>query len=372
MGRPKRFIPETKDGVLVEVTSRVIGARAMLVPSPNPHRFNEVVVGVMGRALEVSPLDLCGAVVLANHAHWLVVVKRQQQLSRFMQHLAGNLSKEIGGRLRKWQGSFWERRYDGIVVSDEPEAQWARLKYLLANSVKEGLCKSPLDWPGVHAARALVHGEPLEGYWFNRRKEWAARNRGKEVGTYDFATRYLVDFAQLPAFRHLTAEQYQDKIAGLVREIEEEGEKRRDGNPVAGVEKILGQNPYEPPTRQTRRSPRPQFHVASKQARDDLRAEYAEFLVQYLEASAALRGGNLKAASWFPDGCYPPALPFTGEPPLPRPPSPPTRQITILESGAVERTEVPVVRIPATFAVADPRTLRKPSPVDPRARGQPP
>ena len=38
-------------------------------------------------------------------------------------------------------------------------------------------------------------------------------------------------------------------MAQLVREIEEEGEKKRDGNPVAGVEKILRQNPYEPPTR---------------------------------------------------------------------------------------------------------------------------
>ncbi len=33
---------------------------------------------------------------------------------------------EIGGRIRKWRGAFWERRYDGIVVSDEPEAQWRR------------------------------------------------------------------------------------------------------------------------------------------------------------------------------------------------------------------------------------------------------
>ncbi len=47
MGRPARFIPENKDGVLVEVTSRVIGARALLVPSPEPRRFNEIVVGVM-------------------------------------------------------------------------------------------------------------------------------------------------------------------------------------------------------------------------------------------------------------------------------------------------------------------------------------
>ena len=202
MGRPVRYIPENQNGVLVEVTSRVIGARALLTPSPNPRRFNEVVVGVIGRALEVSPLELCSAVFLANHLHCLCVVRDQQQLSRFMHHLGCNLSKEIGGRLRKWRGVFWERRYDGIVVSDEPEAQWRRLKYHLSNSVKEGLVESPLDWPGVHAARALVHEEPLEGYWFNRSKEWAARNRGLDYGRYDFATRYLVGLgavASLPA-----------------------------------------------------------------------------------------------------------------------------------------------------------------------------
>ena len=71
MPRPARFIPENKDGVLVEITSRTIGARALLLPTPNPRRFNEIVVGVIGRALEVSPLDLCSAVFLANHAHIL-------------------------------------------------------------------------------------------------------------------------------------------------------------------------------------------------------------------------------------------------------------------------------------------------------------
>ncbi len=290
--------------------------------------------------------------------HLLCVVHQQQELSRFMHHLGCNISKEIGGRIRQWRGSFWERRYDGIVVSDEPEAQWRRLKYHLSNSVKEGLCRSPLDWPGVHAARALVHGEPLEGYWFNRSKEWAARNRRQDFGRYDFATRYLVGFAQLPAFRHLTPEQYQNKVAELIREIENEGEQQRCGDSVAGVEKVLGQNPYEPPTRQTRRSPKPLFHVASKQARDDLRNEMAAFLARYWEASEALRSGNVEAAGCFPEGCYPPALAFVGPPAPPPPPSPPTRQITVLESGTVERGDVPIVEIPAT--------------IDVRIRGRPP
>lgn len=335
----------------------------MLVPSPDPHRFNEVVAGVIGRALEVAPLELCSTVWLANHFHCLLVVRDQQQLSRFMHHLGCNISKEIGGRLRDWRGAFWERRYDGIVVSDEPEAQWRRLKYQLSNSVKEGLVESPLDWPGVHAAKALVHGEPLEGYWWNRSKEWSARNRGLDVGRYDFATRYLVRFAPLPAFRHLSPEAYQDRVAELIHEIEDEGEERRNGDEVAGVEKILSQNPYEVPTRKTKRSSKPIFHVASKQARLDLQAELSAYLAQYWEASAALRGGNLKAATWFPEGSYPPALAFAGAPPPPRPPSPPTRRIKLLDSGEVKRGEIPVVELSVSIWTTGPPA---------RARGQPP
>ena len=240
------------------------------------------------------------------------------------------------------------------------------MKYHLSHGVKEGLCESPLTWPGVHAAKALVHGEPLEGYWFQRSKKWAAANRGRDFGRYDFATRYLVRFAPLPAFRHLTPEEYEHKIAELIREIEDEGKEWRSGDPVAGVERILSQNPYEPPTRRTHRSSKPLFHVASKQARDDLRRDFAAFLARYWEASDALRRGNLKAASWFPAGCYPPALAFVGPPAPPRPPSPPTRRITILKSGPVERGEIPVVEVPIARVAARPQVL------DLRARGQPP
>ncbi len=217
---------------------------------------------------------------------------------------------------------------------------------------------SVLKGPGIHAARQLLHDEPLEGYWFNRSKEWAARNRGQEYGTYDFATRYAIHFAQLPAFRHLAPEQYRDRVAKLVQEIEDEGERKRGLDTVAGVEKILSQNPFEPPTLRTKRSPRPLVHAASKLARDAFLDDFAAFLAQYREASAAWRGGNLKAIGWFPEGCFPPAPAFLGPPPSRRPPPPPTRRITILDSGAVERGDIPLVEIP----------LR----VEARARGQPP
>ncbi len=355
MGRPARYIPENKNGVLVEVTSRAIGGRALLCPGPNPFKFNELVAGVIGRALEVSPLDLCSAIVASNHLHLLAVVHEQQALSRFMAHYACNLSKEIG-RLRGWRGAMWERRYDAIVVS--PGAEWSRLRYSLSHGVKEGLVESPLRWPGIHAARHLVHGEPLEGAWFNRSKEWAARNRRQEYGTYNFATRYSITFAQLPSLRHLSPPEYQNRIAGLIREIEDDGERKRDGDTVAGVDKILSQNPLEPPTRKTKRSPKPLFHYATREERDDLVDGFIAFQARYGIASEALRSGNLKAAGWFPEGCYPPALPFKGAPAPKRPPWPPTRTIEKQDTGPVERGEIPAVEIVPE--------------VEARARGQPP
>ncbi len=78
----------------------------------------------------------------------------------------------------------------------------------------------------------------------------------------------------------------------------------------------------------------------------------------WITGSLVQRQGNLKAAAWFPDGCYPPALPFIGPPPPKRPPWPPTRRITKLDSGAVEMGKIPIVEIPLM--------------VEARARGQPP
>ncbi len=70
-------------------------------------------------------------------------------------------------------------------------------------------------------------------------------------------------------------------------------------------------------------------------------------LSQYAMASEAFRSGHLEAADWFPEDTYPPALPLNGARAPRRPPSSPTRRIKVLESGVVERGEIPVVEMPA-------------------------
>ncbi len=62
--RKRRFIPENKDGVLVEISCRTIGGLAMLRPS---RKLPEVIAGVLGRALELSPLEIVVLFFASNH-----------------------------------------------------------------------------------------------------------------------------------------------------------------------------------------------------------------------------------------------------------------------------------------------------------------
>src|SRR5882724_7586214 len=100
-------------------------------------------------------------------------------MSAFMGYLNTNLAKEAGRQV-DWKETLFPRRYQAIPVSTEEDAQLERFRYILANGVKEGLVERPRDWPGVHCVRALLDDAPLEGRWFNRTQEYAARNRREE------------------------------------------------------------------------------------------------------------------------------------------------------------------------------------------------
>jgi len=174
----------------------------------------------------------------------------------------------------------------------------------------------------------------------------------------------------LPAYRELTPEEYREKVTALIREIEDDQARARDGRPVLGVEKILAQDRFKAPSKVTRSSPRPRFHVQSDAVRDTLWHEFRVFRLEYGEAARALLSGELAAALDFPKGSYPPALAFVGPAAPPTPPPPPTREITETESGTIERGEVPVVEIAGRWQAAYPPKPQARE--EPRARGQPP
>jgi hypothetical protein len=187
-----------------------------------------------------------------------------------------------------------------------------RLQYLLSQGCKEGLVRSPRDWPGASSTEALLTGRSVEGRWFDRTAEFLARRRGQRPGKYEFSEREQLELAPLPCWASHAAERREARVAELVREIERttRAQLAAAGRAPMGARRLLAQDPHAAPA-VCRRSPAPRFHAASRAVRKRLELAYACFLLAYRRAADALRRG-LEAQ--FPPGSFPPALPF--RPPL--------------------------------------------------------
>ena len=109
--------------------------------------------------------------------------------------------------------------------------------------------------------------------------------------------------------RHLSPEAYRELVAGLIQEIEADAaaERKRTGREALGVEVIVRQHPHTCPNK-TKKSPAPRFHAAIKAVREALRKAYGLFLAAFREAAERLKAGDRTAQ--FPNGCFPPGLPF--------------------------------------------------------------
>jgi hypothetical protein len=301
--QPRTFPPHS----LVEVTMVTIQNRFLLRPSPE---VNDLVVGVFGRAQRQLDLPIVCLTVMSSHLHLLVIPRDPEHLADFMEFVNCNLSKEIGTRIRGWRGTMWSSRYHHAVVSPkEEEVQVARLVYCLANGVKEGLVDRPSDWPGVQSATALMEGKDLVGHWYDRTREHAARQRrGEVVDSEHLATEERIVFTPLPCWQHLPEEDRRSRVAELVEKIEEDGarERRLTGARSLGAAKILRADPLSSPARIVR-SPQPRFH-ASRKVMKEMREALSRVIAAFREASARLRAGERDVE--FPEGTFPPALPF--------------------------------------------------------------
>jgi REP element-mobilizing transposase RayT len=296
----------------VEVTVRAVQGRFLLKPSPG---FREIVIGALARAQSLYPVEVHAVACLSNHLHLLLSPANVYALADFMRHFNTNLSKEAG-RLHDWSGPLLQRRYQSILVSQEEEAQIARLRYILEQGCKENLVAKPSDWPGAHCAQALVEGKPLDGIWFNRTAEYNARRRGASFRPEDFAVRYQLELAPLPCWKDLSSSMTRSCAAQLVDEIEAETQERhrREGTQPLGIRPILRQHPHSRP-KSSKKSPAPLCHAFTRSMRQQLRQAYAAFLESFRDAADRLRQGDLSVS--FPAGSFPPPRPPPRPEPLP-------------------------------------------------------
>ena len=300
-----RFRHTPDGGALFDVTCRTVHSRFLLRPSP---LLNEIILGALARAKRRYGVEISAFIFLSNHLHILTWVTDSEQLARFMAYFLSKLAREIG-RLTGWRDKVLARRYQAIPISEEEVAQVERLVYILSNGCKEDLVARPQDWPGVHCVNALLTGQPLEGTWFDRTQEFAARNRGESFNPRKYAMPEVLELDQLPCWRHLSKEQYRSRMVGLVEKIivETAARHKAAGSQPLGPDKILAQHPFGQPVK-TKRSFAPRVHAFSREIRKAMVEAYAWFVAAFRDAAEKLRGGDRMAR--FPEGSFPPGLPF--------------------------------------------------------------
>ena len=288
---------------LVELTSRTQHGRFLMCPS---EEVNELILGVLGRAQAKYSVALHAFTFLSNHNHILASVRSTKQMSRFMGFLNGNLAKELG-RLHDWREKFWGRRYHSASVNFTEHDQVKRFLYILENGCKEGLVASPLDWPGVSSASALYRGEmTMQGTWYDRTAQYRAHLRGENKLSPSTET---VELTPLPFLQERSAEEQRAFYVDAVREIEAKTAQmhKDNGTTPMGVRAIRRQKPHDKP-KAFKASPAPMFHAAN---REDFWAMYnarKAKVAAYRDAARRLKRGDTDVR--FPEGCFPPRLPF--------------------------------------------------------------
>jgi hypothetical protein len=180
--------------------------------------------------------------------------------------------------------------------------------------VKEDLVEHPREWPGVHCVRALIEGQSLEGVWFDRTAYSRAQRRRKAadppVQESDFKTTEILELTPLPCLANLAAAQQLDLIQSTIEKVVAAAAavRGKKGAMVLGADRVQRQHPHTQPNR-FKKSPAPRFHAYAVAVRRALRDAYSAFVAAFRIAAEKLRGGDRGAR--FPEGCFPPALPFS-------------------------------------------------------------
>ena len=153
----------------------------------------------------------------------------------------------------------------------------------------------------------------MVGVWYDRTREYRASRRKSPLKPEEFAEEEILTLDPLPCWRDLPLEQRQERAAAVVARIVEkaQAEREKTGMQPLGPAAIQAQHPHARPDR-IKKSPAPLFHAWSKKAYRELYEAYGHFVAAFRAAAEKLRMGDRTAV--FPEGSFPPALPFVRPP----------------------------------------------------------
>ena len=229
------------------VVTKTLRGQFILAPKKG---IRELCAGVLAKAqLNWPSIHLYGYAFMSNHIH-LILQGPPADFSAFMGFLKRELSRRLGQRYRL-PGTLWHQRY-AMTALPTHDSQLKCLRYILSQGVKEGLVARPIDWPGLHCARALLKQKLEIGRWFQAsdyhkaKAKNALRKNPKSISKSSFYQSLRVNLKQLPAFADDVAAKQLKTLHAINSEIIKSGlaSRKRENRKLTGIKKVIQASIY--------------------------------------------------------------------------------------------------------------------------------
>ena len=224
------------NGATVLITRETARRRWLLTPDPV---LDEQILGILGRAHALAPVELHGFTFLPGRADLLMTVPDSGRMSMFLQYVFKFVSDAVRAE-RRWRFEVWSTR-SSIDVLDAPRSIGA-LRSVHAGPVLGGLVSHPTDWPGVTSAPALLSDEEILTLWTptRERRTTAASDRVLAASRV-----YHLRLAPIPV---LETSPRADRIA-LLHQVFDAIAKDHPREPTMGRRWLMSRDPLLPDPR---------------------------------------------------------------------------------------------------------------------------
>ncbi len=250
--------------------------------------------------------------LLSNHYHLLLAPTDAKQLAEFMTFVNSNIAREVG-RLVDWKEKFWGRRYQGDPSQRRDPGSTGPAPILLGEQRQGAPGRESPRMAGSPLCAGAYRRPEARGYMVRPHGFYRAQQRRKAgqppVPENNFKTTEVLELSPLPCLADLSETDRRRYVESLIEKVVAEAASVRkvNGSMVLGARRLQKQHPHTQPNRM-KQSPAPRFHTFTVAVQKALRDAYSAFAAAFRLASSRLRGGDHGVR--FPEGCFPPALPF--------------------------------------------------------------
>jgi hypothetical protein len=128
-------------------------------PFPPTELSNEILAGILGRALGALRIILCHFVFMANHDHHLALSEDGEGLSNFYRDIKKHMTDAVKVLASLEQLNMWQDRSNVMHIPLLRDIL-RKILYIYANPVVAGLVDSIDDYPGLNSWKAFLECAP--------------------------------------------------------------------------------------------------------------------------------------------------------------------------------------------------------------------